>query len=532
MTRLTIISIALVLLLSTVAMADTANDLIFIHHSSGSNWLGNSLDSALLAKDYIDERNDITYGTDVPPDAGRPDSLASTPGDNTNMNHWILWFNDYFQGVRSHDCTDGFNRIIMFKSCFPISDVTGDGTEPGDPFSSEQTITNYKALYRHPAGAGNTYIHSGNGYTYKPLEDIFAEHPDILFIPITAPPLNYASTTDANAHRARLFNNWLKNDWLANYNAAHPGLNNVAVFDWFNVLAYPDNDPFHPNRLKAEYGGATGDSHPNGAANAYSTQIFATNPGNFIDDAWGTFYTPLLTVLHKDGALWSSDTGWTLTMPPYYAGTAYAQALQVRGDESYVILHKEGAVYDSASGWITTTPPYYPGTAWAVDLKFDVLGYLILHQDGALWSLDTGWALTTPPYYPGTAYARALEWREDASYVILHKEGAVYDSATGWLVTTPPYYPGTTWARDLKLVEWGYIVLHQDGAVWDSASGWTLTTPPYYPGADYARALELAGSRYMILHKDGAIYDSVDGWNVNTPPYYAGSNYAADLVVR
>ena len=47
------------------------DDLIFIHHSCGQNWLNNSLHAALLAKDYIDERNDITYGTALNPDAGR-----------------------------------------------------------------------------------------------------------------------------------------------------------------------------------------------------------------------------------------------------------------------------------------------------------------------------------------------------------------------------------------------------------------------------------------------------------------------------
>jgi uncharacterized repeat protein (TIGR01451 family) len=86
-----------------------------------------------------------------------------------------------------------------------------------------------------------------------------------------------------------VFNNWLKDDWLASYNAAHPGLDNVAVFDWFDVLAYPDNHADHPNRLKTEYGGADDNSHPNGTANAYSTQVFATNPDNFIDQAWNAF---------------------------------------------------------------------------------------------------------------------------------------------------------------------------------------------------------------------------------------------------
>lgn len=268
----------------------TTDDLIFIHHSCGQNWLDNSLRNALLAKDYVDECNDIYYGTDLSPDSGRPDSLAPTPGDNTDMNHWILWFNDYLDGIKTQGCSDGINKIVMFKSCFPNSNIVSDGTEPGDPFSSDKTIANYKAVYRHPDGPGHTYTY--NGYTYKSLEDIFAENPDTLFIPVTAPPRHYAptdATNDAEAHRARLFNNWLKNEWLTSYNLNHPGLNNVAVFDWFDVLAYADDYPSHPNRLKAEYGGESGDSHPNSAANSYSTQLFATNPDNFIDSAWNIF---------------------------------------------------------------------------------------------------------------------------------------------------------------------------------------------------------------------------------------------------
>ena len=64
-------------------------------------------------------------------------------------------------------------------------------------------------------------------------------------------------------------------------------MNNVAVFDYFDVLAYPDDHPTHPNRLKLEYGGDQGDSHPNAAADAAATQDFATS---FIDQAWDAFH--------------------------------------------------------------------------------------------------------------------------------------------------------------------------------------------------------------------------------------------------
>ncbi|MDD5556688.1 MAG: hypothetical protein PHN82_05490 [bacterium] len=281
---------AFVLAPAAGARGQGQDDLVFIHHSCGQNWLADGdggLEAALLAKPSIDERNDISYRTDLAPDAGRPDSLDPVPGDSTNMDHWIRWFNDYLGRVRQHGCATGSNRIIMFKSCYPISNVTGDGSEPGDPFSSSQTLANYKAVFRHPSGPGNTY--SSGDHSYKPLGDIFAEHPGVLFIVVTAPPRHYApwdATTDAEAARARSFNDWLKTEWLDAYQAAHGGLNNVAVYDWFDFLAYPGDHATRPNRLRWEYGGASGDSHPSTAANQASTEDFATGDGNFLDAAF------------------------------------------------------------------------------------------------------------------------------------------------------------------------------------------------------------------------------------------------------
>ncbi|MFC1806054.1 hypothetical protein ACFL09_03645, partial [Planctomycetota bacterium] len=298
-----VVAALMALAFSAGALAATDDDFIFIHHSCGSNFLSGGLHDALLAKAYIDERNDITYGTDLPPDTGRPDSLGATPGDHTNMNHWVPWFNDYLAGVKAHGCATGVNRIIMFKSCYPISNIGSDGTEPGGPFSSTQSLVNYKSVFRHPDGAGHTYSHT-NGYTYRPLEDVFADNPDTLFILCTAPPRHYTGSDDDDAHRARLFNNWVKTDWLDSYNTAHPGLNNVAVFDWFD----------YPNRLKEEYGGSTSDSHPNTLANQESTAAFATDASNFIDPVWLLFSSqtsPVITDVAPDHGL--PETVVTLT---------------------------------------------------------------------------------------------------------------------------------------------------------------------------------------------------------------------------
>ncbi len=268
-----------------VVVSAAVDDLVFIHHSVGQDWLDRGLHAALVAKHYIDERSDITYGTRVVPDAGRPDSLGPVAGDSTDMRHWVLWFNDYLAHVKQAGSASGVNSIIMFKSCFPNSDIFEDGTEPGDPFG-EQTLADYKAIYRHPSGPGGTYTRDGR--TYKALEDVFAANPDTLFIVVSAPPLSYAESSDANARRARVFNDWLKDTWLKAYDAAHPKLNNVAVFDLFNVLANPDSGA-HPDRLRAAYGGTTGDSHPNSAGDAAATRVFATARSNFIDAAWAAF---------------------------------------------------------------------------------------------------------------------------------------------------------------------------------------------------------------------------------------------------
>jgi PKD repeat protein len=262
------------------------NGAIFIHHSCGENWLNSGLHRALLSKPYIDDRNDITYGTELKPDPGRPASLGSPAGDLTDMQHWVLWFNDYFNVVRAHGCRGGgANRVILFKGCFPNSHIDDAGTEPGDPFSDWRAIANYKAVFRHPAGPGKTYTHDGQ--TYRALEDVFAQHPGTLFIPVIAPPECRAETNKPIAANARAFNNWLKNEWLPAY-TRRTKLHNVAVFDWFDLLATSPTDA-HPNQLRPDYGGTSGDSHPNAAANARSTKVFATAPDNFLDKAWKAF---------------------------------------------------------------------------------------------------------------------------------------------------------------------------------------------------------------------------------------------------
>lgn len=313
--------------------ASAQDDLMFIHHSCGQNWLDNSLRDALDGKSYIDAVNEITYGDEVANETGRPASLGEVAGELTDMNTWLFWFNDYFDGVQAYD---GFNRVIMFKSCFPNSHISEVGTEPGDPFG-DFSVVNFQAVYRHPDGSGNTYTH--DGYSYLALEDVFAANPNTLFIPVTAPPECYRDADATSAANARTFNNWLKGEWLTGYKTA-TGLNNVAVFDWFNFLANPDDGLSHANMLKAEYGGSSGDSHPNNTANAASTELFATDDPNFIDTAWAAFNTS------------SEKYLLTMTVAPEAAGTTNPAAGEhsVTSPQSITATAGDGYVFVNWTG--------------------------------------------------------------------------------------------------------------------------------------------------------------------------------------
>jgi hypothetical protein len=93
----------------------------------------------------------------------------------------------------------------------------------------------------------------------------------------------------------------------------------------------------------------------------------------------------------------------------FFAGIVMAQM----DPGPYHILHKDGAVYNSDTGWMLSSPPYYGGADWVVDFTYNSQGMSILHKDGAIWNSSSGWMLSSPPYYAGSAYARAMEYLRD-----------------------------------------------------------------------------------------------------------------------
>ncbi len=265
--------------------------LIFVHHSTGTAWLSNDkgeLGIALRDSGYF--VSDTNYGWG-------PDGI----GDRTDTGHWWTWF----QGPSSSTYTAALynefgqhasysrlasdpdptreNQIVMFKSCFPNSNINGN---PGDP-----ATTGSNPLRGQAAGSATMTVANVKGI-YNDLLAYFATRQDKLFVLIVPPPLVSTATTPARAANARAVANWLVSDWLASY-----GHNNVAVFDFYNVLTsngggadvndlgavdgnhhrLRDGAVQHSQTVSSDFlAYPTGDSHPTRAGHLKAT-------GEFID---------------------------------------------------------------------------------------------------------------------------------------------------------------------------------------------------------------------------------------------------------
>ncbi len=275
--------------------------IIFIHNSTGIFWLNENIGKLRLSledptqNDYVFEVHDAR-GVDV-------------IGYDTKVKHWLPKFETMLDEILSFDYSPDHyysdpnmkNNIVMFKSCYDSSDIVEEGDPPGDPIHWKKTIWNYKAAY--------------NG-----LAEIFRNHPDTLFVPITAPPRNklesfYTKTCGLNAHD---FNDWLTGEFVEKYRW-QTGLNNVAVFNFFgDVLARPANDPDYPGALKDEYVQSGSDSHPNEAGNLAATAAFLPFINNAVRE-WRHFQVEKSTFhCHSADSVW-----FKLDAGPDFAGDPY-----------------------------------------------------------------------------------------------------------------------------------------------------------------------------------------------------------------
>jgi hypothetical protein len=237
--------------------------LVFVHHSTGEAWLADEhggLGRALSENNYF--VSDTNYGWG-------PEAI----GDRTDIPNWLEWFAGPDSGeilaalygeseqhaayTRTLGDPGGENEIVLFKSCFPNSNLTGNPTDPASP--------------------GEEYSVGHAKYVYNEILQYFATRPDKLFVVITAPPVQ----DPTYAENARAFNTWLVEDWLQENEYPY---NNVAVFDFYNVLTGPDNHHRYQEgavehvwvegRNTSYYPSSADDDHPSAAGDRKATQEF------------------------------------------------------------------------------------------------------------------------------------------------------------------------------------------------------------------------------------------------------------------
>lgn len=215
-------------------------NVIFLHHSTGYNLINQGGVREKFAEagfDFWD--HDYNWPGLKRPDGSETGYSYRVPDDNTDPDGLARIFGQRAYGLPLNTLSGLLqHEVIVFKSCFPASDITTD-----------EQLETYEAYYLS-------------------MRDVMDRHPDHVFVVMSPPPLIPAATTPEAAARARAFADWLTSEA---YTAGHP---NVFAFDFFDQLA--EDDPSAPdyNMLREAYRNGE-DSHPNQTANQAVGPTFA-----------------------------------------------------------------------------------------------------------------------------------------------------------------------------------------------------------------------------------------------------------------
>jgi len=221
---------------------------IFFHHSTGMCiWGPNGGNTTVPAQ--------ITaYNTNHNLTGNNAFSLTELwwPDNPNDNNEWERWHR-IFEGQDPGSVINSYlsnNRIIIIKSCFPSSNITGVGQPVDTTDPTLKTIFNYKWHWRH-------FLKS------------MRSNPNNFFVVWTNAPQVQAETTPAEALLAHQFCTWAKDTLARGLDPVFGTFpRNVFVFDFFHKLA--DANGYLPS----QYASGPNDSHPNAAATELVAPLF------------------------------------------------------------------------------------------------------------------------------------------------------------------------------------------------------------------------------------------------------------------
>ena len=164
--------------------------IVFLHHSTGERvWDGGVPDWFQL----YNKKNGTNYSiVEISFPKGRP-----YPWQNYPFDYWNIWIfhagKQPFMEEPTLEILTAQYDVIVFKHCFPVSNVRGDVGKP-DVSSPEKRIGNYKLQY-------------------EALKQKMHEFPRTKFIVWTGAALTKQSTNLGSARLAKEFFSWVKNEW-------------------------------------------------------------------------------------------------------------------------------------------------------------------------------------------------------------------------------------------------------------------------------------------------------------------------------
>lgn len=222
--------------------------IIYLHHSTGSNiWYGG-------VPEFITTYNN-SHGTDYQiAERAYPDSPY--PWENYPYDYWKLWVDTTGPaGYQEQDTLDTLTAnydVIVFKHCFPVSDIEEDIGSP-DVSSSRKSLENYRVQY-------------------NALKARMRQFPANKFIVWTGAALTQGATNPGNAERARQFFEWVRTSW------DEPG-DNIFVWDLWTL------ETEGGLYFRTEYANNDGDPHPNGTFAAFAAPLIGQRIVDVIEGA-------------------------------------------------------------------------------------------------------------------------------------------------------------------------------------------------------------------------------------------------------
>jgi hypothetical protein len=249
---------------STTPFAELSSDapkkplsLVFLHHSVGGRLLADPGEKKASGNEIWQSHPNGGGLRTLLQKAGyqvHEASYGSALGDTTDRGDFLAKFRDHLDQLLALSLNDQKlpegqrNQIVLWKECFPNNFIDGEK-------GLEQAKQEMRALL-----------------------PVFAQHPDVLFVHLTTPPLaaqvekepawkylaravlgkaQPGARLEKSGPLARQLNDWVVNEWLKDYQQK-----NVAVFDLYNLLtdgksnflAFPtgDGSDSHPSRAGNE----------------------------------------------------------------------------------------------------------------------------------------------------------------------------------------------------------------------------------------------------------------------------------------